>query len=122
MEKIYPPLAILKEITRVMPKVWQIIDVSRPIGVQNSGCPDRCFAPIETATAASIFCQESAAGKKGADIDIPQPRLTLALAQWRKDKEVFVVDPDFAAVLYAQDDMDIPAAAFDQACWCPKPE
>lgn len=113
MEKIYPPLAILKEITRVMPKVWQIIDVSRPIGVQNSGCPDRCFAPIETATAASIFCQESAAGKKGADIDIPQPRLTLALAQWRKDKEVFVIDPDLAAVLYAQDDMDIPAAAFD---------
>ena len=51
--------------------------------------------------------------KKCADIDIPQPRLTLALAQWRKDKEVFVVDPDLAAVFYAQDDMDIPAAAFD---------
>ena len=111
MGNIYLPLAMLKEITRKMPKVWQVIDLARPMGVQKAGCTERCFAPIETATAASIACQASSATKGG--VDIPLPTLTLALAQWRKDKEVFVIDPDLAQVLYAQDDMEIPAAAFD---------
>lgn len=109
--KDYPPLLLLKDVSSKIPKVWQMIDLARPLGLKNAKCSSRIFAPVETATAACIACQ---AGKaKGGRVDIPYPSLVLALAQWRKDKEVFVLDPDLARILYEQDDTSIPAAAVD---------
>lgn len=110
MENVYLPLAILKDTTKEIPQIWESIDISRRMLSQTYKWPDRCFAPIEAVTIPFAAYMKVA---KKKDVILPIPVVALALAQWRKDKEVFVIDKTLEEILYEQQDTDISTVAFD---------
>lgn len=112
MRSSFPPLDTLRLVGSKFPGLWALIDEARPRACQLAGCTERVWAPTEAAVTAGITCL-SRQGLSAEDSVFPFPPLALTLAQWRKDKEVFVIDPDLAHVLYEQDDLSIPAGVFD---------
>lgn len=111
MKADYPPLILLNDITARMPKFWQMLDYAAPIARKAAGCSERVYAPSEAATAAGMRSLDFRPDI--LDQKIPDPFMAAALAQWRKDKQVFVLDPDLAQVLSEQDDTPVPPAVLD---------
>lgn len=106
--KEYQPLDLLKTVTKRIPQCWKQMDDFHQANGQDGlpKWPEWCYAPFAAAIAVasqgrpleSIFAE-----------DIKLAQCIAALAPWRINKEVYVVDPDLAQVLYEQgDDLEIP--------------
>lgn len=117
MKKIdpYPPLALLNEITDLIPNCWdQMEQLHNENGMY--GLPkwaDWCYVPMSGALAAAYDGTTfSAETEKAMLAAIPRAQAVAALAPWRINKDVFILDKDIENVLCAQaSDMDIPSEA-----------
>lgn len=108
--EVYAPLELLKRAAVIFPECWKQMD---RFHLQN-GCegypawPTWCYVPI------SFALDVATSGAIVSNIEEIMPAMSAAqiiaaLAPWRVEKEVFVMDPDMELLLYKQaDDIDIP--------------
>ncbi|MEF2699898.1 MAG: hypothetical protein U0N08_01860 [Oscillospiraceae bacterium] len=105
---IYPPLSLLKRVGAAFPEAWEQMEYFHQSN-GTSGLPKWepwCYAPI----AAALAVVQSKSGAPNIDMDtIVSAQRIAALAPWRISKEVFIIDPDLAQLLYEQDDLSIPS-------------
>lgn len=100
------PLRILNDITRRYPKAWDIMeDFHVHNGIEGlPQWPSWCYAPMSAALAivGPLMSEQDL-------LRITDAQCIAALAPWRKDKEIFVIDPDLQNALFAQnDDLELP--------------
>lgn len=105
-KETYLPLKILKKITEQYPKAWEQMEMFH----NNNGAPDLgswpdwCYTPMAAAVAV--------ASKGNDDIiasTINNAQAIFALAPWRLNKEVYVIDEDLKKLLFEQEaDLDVP--------------
>ena len=105
---IYPPLSLLKRVGAAFTEAWeQMEDFHQSNGA--NGLPQWepwCYAPI----AAALSVVQSKSGTPNIDMDaIASAQRIAAIAPWRISKEVYLIDPDLAQLLYEQDDLAIPS-------------
>ena len=109
-QDIYPPLRLLKEVTEENPKIWENMAYYHDTNKNKPMWPDWCYAPIGVAYIIAQTCRHVIEEKKYKDALIEGYATTIfALAPWRLNKEVYVIDPDLKELLFQQeDDLEIP--------------
>lgn len=107
VDQMYAPLLLLKKITARYPNCWELVEKLRIHDDASSSYPvwePWCYIPIGGTLAITQMYNFS---NRSQAVD--DACAMAALAPWRHDKEVFVMDEDTENLLLEQDDTEIPS-------------
>ena len=115
-KKVYPPLALLNHVDNFFPRAWaQMDDFHRHNGLESlPSWPSYCYAPMGAALAITRtdFGEALPPYVNIDDYATPYAQMIAALAPWRINKDVYILDANMIDTSYVRsldaEDEDIP--------------
>ena len=101
---VYPPLALLKQISAAYPNAWRNMEMFHVDNGENGlpAWPEWCYAPI--AAAISVATGNLPDSFEVRMNSMRDAQRIAAMAPWRVSKEVYVMDEGMQELLFEQAD------------------